>query len=178
MTEIPTIETERLILRPHAIEDFEAYHALWSNDAVVRFISGVASTREQSWGRMLRVAGMWHHMGFGFLAIEEKESGRFVGEAGFLEMKRDMQPFSTEGTLETGWALMPEVQGKGYATEALRALMGWAEVHFPSGSMSCIIDPDNAASLRLAEKLGFGDARRAHYNGEVILLSRPGTRPA
>lgn len=178
MNEIPTIETERLILRPHALEDFEAYHALWSNDAVVRFISGVASTREQSWGRMLRVAGMWHHMGFGFLAIEEKESGKFVGEAGFLEMKRDMQPVSTEGTLETGWALMPEAQGKGYATEALLALIGWAEVHFPSRPISCIIDPDNAASLRLAEKLGFGDARRTNYNGEVILLSRPGTRPA
>ncbi|MDM9648512.1 GNAT family N-acetyltransferase [Rhizobium sp. S163] len=177
MNEIPTIETERLILRPHTVEDFEAYHALWSNDAVVRFISGAASTREQSWGRMLRVAGMWHHMGFGFLAIEEKESGRFVGEAGFLEMKRDMQPVSTEGTLETGWALMPEVQGKGYATEALRALIGWAEHRFPARPMSCIIDPDNAASLRLAEKLGFGDARRTNYNGEVILLSRPGTRP-
>ena len=159
MTEIPTIETERLILRPHTVEDFEAYHALWSNDAVVRFISGVASTREQSWGRMLRVAGMWHHMGFGFLAIEEKSSGRFVGEAGFLDMKRDMQPVGTEGTLEAGWALMPEVQGKGYATEALRALIGWAEAHFPERPMSCIIDPDNTASLRLAEKLGFGDAR-------------------
>jgi RimJ/RimL family protein N-acetyltransferase len=78
MTSIPTIETERLILRPHTTADFEDYQAMWANEAVVRFIGGVSSTREQSWGRMLRVAGMWHHMGFGFLAIEEKAGGRFM----------------------------------------------------------------------------------------------------
>jgi RimJ/RimL family protein N-acetyltransferase len=178
MTSIPTIETERLILRPHTTADFEDYQAMWANEAVVRFIGGVSSTREQSWGRMLRVAGMWHHMGFGFLAIEEKLSGRFIGEAGFLEMKRDMHPVGTEGTLETGWALIPEAQGKGYASEALQALIGWAERHFPSKPMSCIIDPENEPSLRLAAKLGFGQAQRTNYNGEVILLSRTGTRPA
>ena len=177
MSDIPTIKTERLILRSHRTADFEDYQAMWANDAVVRFISGVASTPEQSWGRMLRVAGMWHHMGFGFLAIEERSSGRFIGEAGFLEMKRNMHPFTTEGTLEAGWALLPEAQGKGYATEALQALIGWATAHFPDKPMTCIIDPENAASLRLAEKLGFGEARRTNYNGEVILLSRPGTRP-
>jgi RimJ/RimL family protein N-acetyltransferase len=178
MASIPTIETERLILRPHHMADFEDYQAMWANEVVVRFISGVASTREQSWGRMLRVAGMWHHMGFGFLAIEEKAGGRFVGEAGFLEMRRDMQPVNTEGTLETGWALVPEAHGKGYATEALEALIRWADDHFPSKRMTCIIDPQNAASLRLAAKLGFGEAKRTAYNGEVILLSRTGIPPA
>ncbi|KQV82011.1 GNAT family N-acetyltransferase [Rhizobium sp. Root1220] len=177
MATIPTIETDRLILRPHRLDDFEEYQTMWSDDAVVRFISGVPSTREQSWARLLRAAGMWHHLGFGFLAIEEKVSGRFIGEAGFLEMKRDMRPLSTEGTLETGWALVPEAQGKGYALEALQALICWADTRFPSKPMTCIIDPSNAASLRLAHKLGFGEARRTHYNGEVIMLSRPGILP-
>jgi RimJ/RimL family protein N-acetyltransferase len=178
MTIIPTIETERLVLRPHTVDDFEDYRALWSDEAVVRFIGGAPSTREQTWARLLRVGGMWHYLGFGFLAIEEKQSSRFVGEAGFLEMKRDMKPITTEGTLETGWALLPAAQGRGYATEALEALIAWAGRRFPSKPMSCIIDPQNAASLRVAGKLGFREAGRPHYNGEVILLTRAGTPPA
>ncbi|CAN7235257.1 GNAT family N-acetyltransferase [Rhizobium sp. LjRoot258] len=178
MTSIPTIETERLLLRPHTVDDFEDYQTMWSDEAVVRFIGGVPSTREQAWARLLRAAGMWHHMGFGFLAIEEKQSGRFIGEAGFLDMKRDMHPVSTEGTLETGWGIMPFAQGRGYGCEALTALIAWAEKRFPSKPMTCIIDPGNDASLRLARKLGFREIQRCSYNGEVILLSRSGTQPA
>jgi RimJ/RimL family protein N-acetyltransferase len=177
VTIIPTIETERLTLRPHTVDDFEDYQALWSDEDIVRFIGGAPSTREQAWARLLRVAGMWHHMGFGFLAIEEKQSGRFIGEAGFLEMRRDMQPITTEGTLETGWALLAAAQRRGYATEALQALIAWAEKRFPSKPMTCIIDPENAASLRVAEKLGFREAGRSNYNGEIILLSRSGIQP-
>ncbi|MBB4573748.1 GNAT family N-acetyltransferase [Rhizobium sp. MC63] len=171
MTNIPTLETQRLILRPHHLDDFEAHATLWANEDVVRLISGAPSTREQSWARMLRIAGMWHHMGFGFLAIEEKASRRFVGEAGFLEARREMEP-SIEGTMEVGWALMPASQGRGYATEALTALIGWAEARFPGKAMSCIISPENAASLRVAAKLGFRETARARYNGEVIQFSR------
>ncbi|SCB60090.1 Protein N-acetyltransferase, RimJ/RimL family [Rhizobium aethiopicum] len=171
MIDIPTLQTERLTLRPHRLDDFEAHAALWADEKVVRFITGAPSTREQSWSRMLRIAGMWHHMGFGFLAIVEKESGRFIGEAGFLEARRDMEP-SIEGTLEVGWALMPAAHGRGYATEALTALIDWAEAHFPGKPMSCIISPENLASLKVAAKLGFCETVRAQYNGEVIQFSR------
>ncbi|RUM05583.1 GNAT family N-acetyltransferase [Rhizobium chutanense] len=171
MTDIPSLETERLTLRPHRLDDFEAHAALWADKDVVRFISDVASTREQSWSRMLRLAGMWHHMGFGFLAIVEKASGRFIGEAGFMESRREMDP-SIEGTMELGWALTPSAHGRGYATEALTALIGWAGTHFPGKPMSCIISPENQASLRVAAKLGFHETVRTQYNGEVIQFSR------
>ncbi|NYJ10024.1 RimJ/RimL family protein N-acetyltransferase [Rhizobium leguminosarum] len=171
MTDIPTLETERLTLRPHRLDDFEAHAALWADEDVVRFITGMPSTREQSWSRMLRIAGMWHHMGFGFLAIEEKASGRFIGEAGFMESRREMEP-SIEGTMELGWALRPSVHGRGYATEALTALIGWGQTHFPGKPMSCIISPENQASLRVAAKLGFREITRTQYNGEVIQFSR------
>ena len=171
MTTIPTIETARLTLRPHRLDDFDAHAALWADEDVVRFITGAPSTREQSWSRMLRIAGMWHHMGFGFLAIVEKESGLFIGEAGFLEARRQMEP-SIEGTMEVGWALMPSAHGRGYATEALTALIDWGKAHFPGKPMSCIISPENKASLRVADKLGFRETARAQYNGEVIQFSR------
>jgi RimJ/RimL family protein N-acetyltransferase len=168
---IPILTTERLILRPHRLDDFEAVTALWSDPEVVRFIGGVPSTREQSWSRLLRYKGSWHLLGFGFWAIEERTSGRFIGEAGFLEARRDITP-SIEGTLETGWVLDPSAHGKGYAAEALKAMIEWGQMNFPGRTMTCIVHPENAASLRLAAKLGFRETARADYNGEIILLSR------
>ncbi|PKA41141.1 GNAT family N-acetyltransferase [Rhizobium sullae] len=177
MIDIPTIETERLVLRPHRLDDFDVYVGLWADEDVVRYISGVPSTREQTWSRLIRASGMWHHMGFGFLIIEEKESGRLIGEAGFHEARRDMFP-SIEETLETGWVLLPSAHGRGYATEALAALIAWADRHIPGKEMTCIISPDNKPSLRVAEKLGFREVTRTNYHGEIILFSRQGTQPA
>ncbi|WP_244598383.1 GNAT family N-acetyltransferase [Rhizobium tubonense] len=171
LVSIPTLTTARLILRPHRLDDFNACAALWSDPEVVRFIGGVPSTREQSWSRLLRYKGSWHFLGFGFWAIEERTTGNFIGEAGFLEARRDIEP-SIEGTLETGWAMLPSAHGKGYATEALTAMIDWGRTHFPDKAMTCIIDPENAASLRVAAKLGFRETARADYNGEIILLSR------
>jgi RimJ/RimL family protein N-acetyltransferase len=171
MSAIPTIETERLILRPHRLGDFDSYAEFWATPEVVRFISGVPMNREGSWGRMLRVNGMWHLMGFGFLAIEEKATGRFLGEAGFQDMRREFEP-SIEGTLETGWALIPSAQGKGYATEAVGALIAWAEAHFPDRRMTCIISPENQASLRVAAKFDFREFARSDYHGPIIVLAR------
>lgn len=171
MNTIPTIETERLILRPHRLSDFEEFAAIWADPDVVRYITGTPISRENSWGRMLRVRGMWHLMGFGFLAIEERATGALLGEAGFQDMRREMTP-SIEGTLETGWALIPSAQGKGYAYEAVNAMLRWADLHHFGRKMTCIISPDNQPSLRLAERLGFREFARADYHGEVVVLSR------
>jgi len=166
---VPRLETERLILRPHQPDDFDPYADMWSEPDVVRFIGGRPFTREESWSRMLRQAGLWQHMGFGFFAIEEKETGRFIGEAGFHELKRNMDP-SIEGTLEAGWALVSSGHGWGYATEAMTAAVNWADVAFPDRKMTCIINPDNLASLRVASRLGFKELARTSYAGGPIIV--------
>jgi RimJ/RimL family protein N-acetyltransferase len=169
---IPVIETPRLILRAHALPDFDAYVAMWADPHVVRFITGTPFTREASWSRFLRHPGHWQHMGFGFLAIEEKETGRFIGEAGFHDMRREITP-SIEGTLEAGWALSPSVHGRGYGFEAMQALVGWADAAFSGRRMTCIIDPANLASQRVAAKLGFCEIVRTTYHGsDTILFER------
>jgi RimJ/RimL family protein N-acetyltransferase len=83
-------------------------------------------------------------LGFGFWAIEDRGSRTFIGEAGFLEARRNMTP-SIEGTFETGWVLRPAAHGKGYATEALSAIVDWGQTRFPEKTMNCIVDPENAA---------------------------------
>jgi RimJ/RimL family protein N-acetyltransferase len=170
MPAIPTLQTDRLLLRPYRLEDFDAYTAMWADPAVVRFIGGTPFSREASWTRFLRQVGMWQVMRFGFFAIEDRATGAFLGEAGFFEVRRDVVP-SIEGTLETGWALVREAQGRGLAEEAVRAVLAWGEAQLPGRRVTCMIDPGHAASLHVAHKLGFREFARGIYRaGPVVLL--------
>lgn len=167
--DIPTIETERLILRGHTPEDFPAFAAMWADPVVTRFIGGAPLSEEDAWSKYLRVAGHWALLGYGFWSIVEKASGQRVGEAGILSVKRDTNP-SFRDVPEIGWGLLPAVHGKGYATEAVKAVLGWAEDRFGKVRMVCIIDPGNAPSLRVAERCGFHEYARTTYKGEAIIL--------
>src|SRR5262252_376878 len=90
--EIPTLETERLRLRPHTAADFPACTTLWADSSVTRFIGGRALTREEVWARLLRYAGSWQWLGFGYWAVEETSTGRFIGELGLARNERDFDP--------------------------------------------------------------------------------------
>jgi RimJ/RimL family protein N-acetyltransferase len=169
------LETARLTLRPHRLEDFEDSAALWADPLVTRFIGGRPFTREESWARLLRYAGHWGLLDFGYWVIREAATGRFVGEAGFADFRRDIRP-GFEGAPEIGWVLAPWAHGLGFATEAARAILAWGEVRFGPVRTVCIIDPDHAASLRVAAKCGYREAARATYHGrELLLLERRAT---
>lgn len=165
----PTIETERLILRSHRLEDFPACSAMWSDPIVVRYIGGKPSTQQQTWMRILAYRGHWTLMGFGYWAIEEKGSGKFAGELGFADFKRDIAP-SMQGAPELGWALASPFHGKGYATEAVRAVLEWADANLTSQRTVCLIDPENAASIRVAEKAGYRQFDRAVFGEKPTLF--------
>jgi RimJ/RimL family protein N-acetyltransferase len=165
----PVLETERLIIRRHRREDFDAFAGIWAEPEVVRFIGGVPFTREQSWMRFLRHFGMWNLMGFGFFALEDRATGVLCGEAGFLEARRDIAP-SLEGTLETGWALSAAMQGRGLAEEAVRAILAWGSATFPEERKTCMIESGHAASLHVAGKLGFRRWADGTYQGKPMVL--------
>jgi RimJ/RimL family protein N-acetyltransferase len=151
---IPELETPRLRLRALGHADFDAYAAMWKEAEVVRFIGGAPFTREAAWARFLRQMGAWHYLGLGFLAIVDKATGAFIGEAGFHDLHRSIAP-SIEGTLEACWVLSTAVHGKGIAEEATRAALAWAERDHAAKRVTCIIRPNHFASLRIAAKLGF-----------------------
>ncbi|MCU1238423.1 MAG: GCN5-related N-acetyltransferase [Candidatus Solibacter sp.] len=174
MSEIPVIETERLRLRGHRVEDFRNCAAMWGDPVVTRYIGGRPFTAEEVWARLLRYVGHWTLLGFGFWLIEERATGSFVGEAGLAEFQREMEP-SIAGVPEMGWVLSPRFHGKGYGTEVVRAICRWGEERFGGGRMVCIIDGENAASMRVAEKCGFRELPGATYRGqEVKLFERVG----
>jgi RimJ/RimL family protein N-acetyltransferase len=169
---IPTLETERLILRGHTLDDFPAYAAMWGTEEVTRFIGGKPNTEEEAWAKFMRMAGQWTMLGFGFFAVEERATGRFIGETGFVEGRRVIEP-SLIGVPEIGWGFAPDVHGKGYAFEAASAARDWGETRFGNVAMRCIIAPENGPSLKLAGKLGFVEILRTTYKGEpTVMLER------
>jgi RimJ/RimL family protein N-acetyltransferase len=163
------VRTNRLTLRTHRLDDFEQCYAMWSNPEVTRFIGGKPSTEQQTWSRILSYAGHWALLGFGYWVIQESETQRFVGEIGFADFRRDIAP-SMQCVPELGFALTPEFHGKGYATEAVRAALVWLEKNLDAPRTVCLIDPENAASIRVAEKCGYTVFERATFNGGPALF--------
>jgi RimJ/RimL family protein N-acetyltransferase len=173
---VPTVETARLRLRGHRVEDFGECAAMWADPQVVRHIGGRRFTAEETWSKILRYAGLWSLLGFGYWAIEDKGSGRFVGEVGFADFKREIEP-SFAGAPEIGWALASWAHGAGLATEAVGAAVAWADQHLGGVRTVCLIAPDNAASIRVAEKCGYREFERTTYKGgPTILFQRQGLR--
>ena len=166
---VPLLETARLRLRAHRPEDHADCTALWADPAVVRHIGGRPSTAEETWRRMLASRGLWSLLGYGYWAVEEKAGGRYVGDVGFGDFRREIEP-SLVGMLEFGWVLSPAMHGRGYASEAVAAATAWADAHLPNMRAVCLINAGNAASIRVAEKAGFREWQRTSYHGEPALV--------
>jgi RimJ/RimL family protein N-acetyltransferase len=166
---IPRVESERLVLRGHRLEDFNDCTAMWADPDVTRFIGGRPFPRDEVWTKLLRYVGHWSVVGFGFWVLEDKATGRFVGEVGFADFKRDITP-SVEGVPEIGWVLAPWAQRRGFATEAVRAALGWGATHLPMKRTVCLISPENIPSLRVAEKCGYREFQRTTYKGAPTVL--------
>lgn len=166
-TTAPLLETERLVLRAHSLDDFADSAAMWAAPDVTRFIGGRASSEEDSWRRMLQFAGLWASLGFGYWIAREKGTGRFVGEVGFADFRRDVTP-SFHGVPEAGWALAPWCHGRGFAGEAVAAVHAWADPRF--ARTVCIIAPENVASIRVAEKAGYRELARTTYKDAPTIL--------
>lgn len=168
---VPFLETARLRLRPSQPSDLDGHAAMLADPAIVRFLGGQIASREETWRKLLSLHGLWPMLGFGYWAVEEKSSGTYLGQLGFADFKRGMSP-SIEGLPEMGWMLGPHAQGRGIATEAALGALHWADQALPGREIVAIIDQANLASIRVAEKAGFGEREPATYKDEPILLFR------
>ena len=167
----PELETARLVLRPFRAGDADAQAAMMADAEVMRFIGGQALTREDSWRKLLNGAGLWSLFGWGYWAVERRADGAMIGQIGFADFKRGMIP-SIEDLPEMGWLFAAEASGQGFATEAGRAALDWIDSAHAPDEVAAIIDAANAASIRVAEKLGFGAREDARYKDAPILLFR------
>ncbi|HEX2764483.1 MAG TPA: GNAT family N-acetyltransferase [Allosphingosinicella sp.] len=142
----PRIETERLILRLPEEGDLDAFAEIQADEEAARFIGGVQG-RPGAWRALAAMAGSWSLRGYGMFSVVEKASGRCVGRLG---------PWMPEGWPgpEIGWGLVPSVWRRGYATEGAAASIDWAFERLGWDDVIHCIDPDNARSIRVAERLG------------------------
>ncbi|MFN8610221.1 MAG: GNAT family N-acetyltransferase [Vulcanimicrobiota bacterium] len=147
------LNSQRLTLRPHRPDDLEDSLAMWSDPETVRYIGGAPLTREQVWARLLRHIGHWQVYGYGYLVVLHQQ--RFVGEVGIAEFKRDHYQL----THEAGWVFQSGARQQGFAREAMETLLKWF-----ARPTDCIIHPENAASLRLADRLGYRVTARSEHN--------------
>jgi RimJ/RimL family protein N-acetyltransferase len=172
----PVLRTERLTLRAHGPQDHADSLALWSDPDVARFIGGAPSTAEDVWSRILRYGGLWPLLGYGYWHVSETAGGGVVGEAGLADYHRTLAGVA-DFAPEAGWAFRPTAHGKGYAREAMEAILAWADEALPHDRTVCMIAPGNAPSLRLAERLGYRPLPPSTYRGQkTLLFERPSGR--
>jgi RimJ/RimL family protein N-acetyltransferase len=164
----PRIETKRLILRAHSTDDFRDCATLWGSAEVTRFIGGSPRPPQDAWFRILRYAGHWTLLGYGFWAIIDKSTGAYLGEGGFSDFRRGIA--ALDAVPEMGWALMPNIWGKGFAKEAVAAFANWGDANLGVSETACIISPDNHASIRVADYIGFSPVDEITYDGEPTTI--------
>lgn len=169
----PDLDTERLTLRAPQVGDLADTTALWSDPDVVKYIGGRTFSPEEIWARLLRYIGHWGVMGYGYWVARERATGRFVGEVGLADHHRDIQPPLGDDP-ESGWVLATWSHGRGFATEAMRAVLAWGDRVLAAERTVCLIDEANAASVRVAAKLGYRERVRTTYKGDAaIVMERP-----
>ena len=164
-----TIETARLHLRQWRLDEFETFHALTESAPMRRFLGPDPPSREDSFNRLIRNAGSWSLFGYGPLGLFDRESGEAVGSAALFRSLRgfgeDFDRFP-----EAGWIVAEPFWGRGYATEAMRAILAWFEQEHGGGRTVCMISVGNSASERIAAKLGYRRTREAEYKAEAVTL--------
>lgn len=171
----PILRTARLTLTMPDPADLAESAAMWADPAVYAHIGGRAFTREEVWQRLLRYIGHWHALGYGGWTVRETASGRLAGDVTLMDSRRATIP-SFEGTPEAGWVLAPWAHGRGFAREALTAMLGWADARNHARTV-CIIAPANAPSIKLAGKLGYTPLTEAAYrDAPTLLFERPRPR--
>lgn len=167
----PAIVTDRLILRPLSMDDWEAYAASWADPLMTSFIGGTPRDRQTSWAKFTSAAGMWPLIGFGYWSFIDRNSDQFLGNGGLARHERGLTDL--EGFPEAGWAFVPQAWGRGLATEAMGAVLDWASTVLNVPEIRCIIDPENTASIRVAEKLSFAPIREVDFPpGRTTVFSR------
>jgi RimJ/RimL family protein N-acetyltransferase len=155
---VPELETERLLLRGWRQEDLEPMAAINADPRVGKWLGGVIDV-DTTRARLQSYGYHWEEHRFGPWAVEERASGRLVGRTGLMRWE---DWTASPHDAEIGWTFAPDVWGRGYATEAARAVLEWATGDASLRTIISITRPDNLRSRRVMEKLGLT------YRGQTV----------
>lgn len=165
------LETERLLLRMFAAGDWRALHEYYSDAECIRYTLRRAQSEAGTWRAMAGMTGQWLLRGYGPYAVEEKATGAVLGAIGLWYPLEWPEP-------EIKWALARRHWGKGYASEAVRAVQRMALECVPDLALISLIDIRNEASIRLALVVGATPEREIEFAGEPFRIYRHPRRAA
>lgn len=161
MTSSLPADTGRLRFRRLGMEDLDELLALHEDPAVARYMGEYDRAGMEGYLRM--VEEEWGERGHGRVAILDRTTGSFLGRSG-------LKHWPQFGETEVGWVLRPEMRGRGYATEAARAALAWGFDAFDLPYVTAMIQPDNAASARVAGRLGMRPIRCDELLGAEVVV--------
>jgi len=157
----PVLDTARLKLRLFEERDLDALAAMYADPETMFHVGeGKTFSRPETWRAISSMLGHWVLRGYGMWAVELKGTSEMIGRAGFLN------PEGWPG-FELGWMIAKPYWGRGYATEAAAAALDYAFHDLGKTCVISLIRRDNAASIRVAEKIG------ARFENEVDVLGAP-----
>jgi RimJ/RimL family protein N-acetyltransferase len=159
------IESERLILRLFREEDWHFLHEHYSDAESTRFTFRRALSEGESWYALSNMVGHWYLRGYGPYAVEEKATGHVLGTVGLWYPKDWPEP-------EIKWALTRRYWGKGFASEAARAVQAMAKEHIPDIPLISFIHGENAASIALALAVGATFEKEVPFRGGIWHIYR------
>lgn len=153
------LETPRMVLRPFELADAEVAHAWFGDPEVMRFISsGPDRSVEQTRARIDGYLEHQRHHGFSKWIIVEKQSGRAVGDVGFMYVKNTVE-------IELGYRLAQCFWGYGIATEVAETCLEYGFDTLGLREIIAFADPRNRASVRVMEKIGLKYSRSDRIYG-------------
>ena len=159
------LETNRLILRQFKNDDWKDLHAYYSDETATKFTVGKAFTEGETWRLMASIIGHWQLRSYGPYAVEEKATGKVIGNVGFWYPIDWPSP-------EILWGLAQEFWGKAYASEAVRAVQAIGKEYLPDISFISMIHKDNTASIKLAEAIGAKYEKEMEFKGDSVNVYR------
>lgn len=167
----PLLRTERLELWLPTRHDTAPVHAIVNEPETARYL-GPPQDYADAFGRALKGAGSWLLYGYGFFMLRRRGASEVIGVAGVFHSYPGIGK-DKDDLPEAGWIVREADTGHGYAREAMEAALAWFDREHGPSRITAMIEPGNAASFALAEKLGFREFRRTEEDGcELVLLER------
>lgn len=155
------LQTSRLIIRNWRDNDRAIFHALNADPAVMQYFPTTLNRKEADL-RFERLQTMITETGFGFYALEEKASCRTIGMCGLL--KTNLEPFIKKNTVEIGWRLLPPFWGKGYITEAAKAILAYGFQKLDLEEIISFAVKDNKRSVAVMQRLGMVHLKESNFD--------------
>lgn len=175
MKTAPVVATERFELWRPRVGDLAGLHAMMSDPETVRFVGGKVPSEADNFARIMRNAGSWSLYGYGVFMVRPKGEDRIVGSCGVFRSHRGFgSELGFDDAAEAGWIVHRDLWGQGAASEIMRAVLAWFDAAHGPQRLVCMIEEGNAASVRVAEKLGFTQigTHRSEDDASLLLFRR------